>query len=320
MLTTHEVTEVPSELRPLVDIACRGDSIVLVTGPTGSGKTRLARYIHDHGSRRGRPFVTVNLASLHEGTFESELFGHERGAFTGAAQRRVGRLESAQGGTVFLDEIGELTPRLQARLLEFLQSRLISPVGSSREIKLDVRVIAATHRDLEAAVSRGEFREDLFHRLRIVPLRMRSLVERADDEFDALVHACLTETCRRAGRSVLRLSEQVAQRLETYDWPGNIRELHNLLEFAATASTGPEILPSDLPPWFNESGGIPSAAQLGVPSGLSYDVAVGLFEKTYLEGALKRFHWRVSRTAREIGMSKTTLLRRMHVLNLNSGI
>ena len=171
-------------------IACNSNSTVLITGDTGTGKTHLASMIHNNSTKKGKPFVVVNLATLHEGTLESELFGHEKGSFTGAEHKRIGRLEAAQGGTVFLDEIGELSPRLQSRLLEFLNSKTIVPVGSNRELQLDVRVIAATHKNLQVAVKNKEFREDLFHRLRVISLKLLPLRERYE-EFDGIVHDCL---------------------------------------------------------------------------------------------------------------------------------
>jgi DNA-binding NtrC family response regulator len=316
----------------LFKIAQRTDANVLIVGPTGSGKSLLAREIHEKSSRRDKPFVPVNLATLHEGTLESELFGHERGAFTGADQRRVGKLEMASGGSVFLDEIGELSPRMQARLLEFIQSRKISPVGSNRELRLDVRVIAATHRNLQRAVELGEFREDLFHRLRVVNLELRPLRER-EEEFDELVHEALSEFCGKSGRNLLRLSKDVAFRLENYSWPGNIRELRNVLEYAVLASESDELKTEDLPVWFLESGEkehlrVRSLAfcepeGVGFEAGLevSFRDAVDGFEKRYLERALGQTGWKINKTARKIGVNKTTLLRRIraHQLNRDEG-
>jgi DNA-binding NtrC family response regulator len=312
-------------------VAIGGDANVLITGPTGSGKSCLARRLHDEGRRSRKPFVAVNLATLHEGTFESELFGHERGAFTGAERARVGRLESAQGGTVFLDEVGELSPRLQARLLEFLQSRIIVPVGGNREIRLDVRVIAATHRDLNVEVGRRAFREDLFHRLRVVALALPSLSQRWR-ELDFLVHSCLESVIKShgqsqehsrgltTGRRVLRISREVAGLLERHDWPGNFRELRNVLEYAVFACETDEIRPEDLPEWFesksfehsSEAAEAASAFELSeIFARLDHPAAMARFERGYLHKKLEENGGKINRTARKIGMNKTTLLRRI---------
>lgn len=307
-----------------LEIAGRTDSTVLITGPTGSGKSRLAQEIHLSGRRSLRPFVTVNLASLHEGTLESELFGHERGAFTGAGQRRVGRIEMAQGGTLFLDEIGELTPLLQARLLEFMQSRTLTPVGSSRTQRLDVRVIAATHRDLARDVVAGRFREDLFHRLRVVTIALPGLGERAE-EFDEILHACLEEVCAATDRSIRSLSAGVAEKFESYSWPGNIRELRNVLEYAVQAARQDEITLDDLPVWFvsrdselirtseAESGAL---GNFQMPLTLDFQATLARLEREYLVRALRRCRGRINHTARSIGLSKTTLIRRMRTYGL----
>ncbi len=314
------------EFRMPLEIAKRSDATVLIMGPTGTGKSTLAREIHDSGTRQNQPFVTVNLATVHENTLESELFGHEKGAFTGADARRVGRLEMARGGTVFLDEIGELSPRLQARLLEFLQSRTIIPVGGNREIALNVRVIAATHQDLERAVRAGTFREDLFYRLRLLPIRTLPLIERTED-FDSIVHDCLEAVCREAKRSILRLSEDVARRLEAHHWPGNFRELRNVLEYAVLASSDGVIRVEYLPAWFvrgrsdsataTESD---DSAQLGVAEfklSMSYDESIGRFEREFLLRALNRNRWRINRTAAAIGLNKATLIRRIRAYSIH---
>ena len=317
------------EVVPLFKMACRGESTVLITGATGTGKTSLARKIHEGSSRSSKPFVAINLATLHEGTLESELFGHERGAFTGAEQKRMGRLESAQGGTVFLDEVGELPLRLQARLLDFLQSQVISPLGSNREVRLDVRIIAATHRNLSEAVQKREFREDLFHRLRVVNISMKALKERTD-EFDSILHSSLYEVCEKEGRQILRISSSAAEIFENYSWPGNIRELRNVLEYAVLASQNNEITHQDLPSWIFQSGvktSLKSAdstpvsmAVLGVaefPLTLNFQETLERFEKEYLYRALSRTGGRINRTAHQIGMNKATLIRRLRTYGLH---
>ncbi len=315
--TTHEI----------VKLASKSDASVLITGPTGTGKTYLAQEIHRSGSRKAKPFVVVNLASLHSGTFESELFGHERGAFTGAQQKRIGRLELAQGGTVFLDEVGELSPALQCRLLEFLQSRKITRVGGNQEISLDVRVITATHNDLAERVRQGSFREDLFYRLRVIQVPLLPLADR-EDEFDSWVHLFLNEICSKLNRRLLSLSEGIATRLEDYSWPGNLRELRNVLEYSVLACEGDRLEERHLPDWF----GIAVTKTTGpvlldtdeklfgmanLPLTFSYESTLSRFEKEYFKRALNYFRGGISRTARGIGMDKATLLRRLNSYDLN---
>jgi DNA-binding NtrC family response regulator len=315
-----------AKLERLLKMASESDATVLIRGATGTGKTTLARQIHDRSSRKHGPFVAINLATLHEGVLESELFGHEKGAFTGAEQKRAGKLELAQGGTVFLDEISELSPRLQARLLEFLQFRRLSPVGSNREIQLNVRIITATHRNLEQAVAQGGFREDLLHRIRVISIPLRSLQERAE-ELDALVHECLDWFASQANRTVLRISPSVAEKFERYSWPGNLRELRNVLEFAVLSSSGPEITHEDLPEWFLSAlepaeirleASLDSLEVAETQISSDYQNTINGFESEYLRRALGRNGGRVNRTARQIGLNKTTLLRRIKTYGLSA--
>ncbi len=305
-------------------IACDTDCNILITGDTGTGKSVLARKIHENSSRKSNPFILVNLATLHEGTLESELFGYEKGAFTGAERRRVGRLEMAHGGTVFLDEIGELSGKMQARLLEVLQSRTIIPIGSNREIKLNVRVIAATHRDLAKAVKMGQFREDLFHRLRVVSIHLKSLRERSD-EFEVLLKNCLRDVSQDVGCNLSNMTSEVQELFRSYSWPGNLRELRNVLEYSIRAAEGSVIKIEDLPTWFTTEskqqiiGKSPHSRILGVtevPLTLDFRATLENFQKEYLQFALSRNGGRICRTAHEIGLSKTTLIRRIRAYGL----
>ena len=228
--------------RSMLEVArrtARCDADVLVTGETGVGKTALARALHEWSARRPGPFVTVHLADLTPTLVESELFGYERGAFTGASTARIGRFESAQGGTIFLDEIGETPLAIQAKLLRIIQDRCFERVGGGRTVEVDVRIIAATRRDLGEAIRRGEFREDLFFRLSVVPLHVPPLRDRRDD-LDVLVPAILSRI-HATDRRVRSLSPAAWARLRAHSWPGNIRELESVLRRAAIFEDGDEL-------------------------------------------------------------------------------
>src|SRR6202008_3351168 len=205
------------------------DSTVLITGETGTGKELFARAIHKRSQRSGRAFISVNCAALAPSLISSELFGHEKGAFTGAIQRRLGRFELADGGTIFLDEVGELLPDTQVALLRVLQEREFERVGGTQRIHVDVRVIAATNRDLNAAAASGAFRKDLFYRLNVFPLEMPSLRERKED-IPVLVEYFIGRYGRKAGKTFRRVSKRTLDHLQSYLWPGNVRELQNVIE------------------------------------------------------------------------------------------
>jgi transcriptional regulator with GAF, ATPase, and Fis domain len=213
------------------------DSTVLITGETGTGKELIARAVHKRSRRSGDAFVSVNCAALAPSLISSELFGHEKGAFTGAVQRRLGRFEMADGGTIFLDEVGELLPDTQAALLRVLQEREFERVGGERPIHVDVRVIAATNRDLEAAVANGKFREDLFYRLNVFPIEVPPLRERKDDIL-MLVEYFVHRYANRAGKTIRSIDNKALDMLQSYDWPGNIRELQNVIERSVILSSG----------------------------------------------------------------------------------
>lgn len=222
------------------------DSTVLITGESGTGKTLLAKTIHDSSARARGPFAVVNCATLSENLLESELFGHVRGAFTGAVKDKTGRLQLAEHGTVFLDEIGEISPSLQTKLLRFLQEREFEKVGDTRTVKVDVRIVAATNKDLEREVKDGRFREDLYFRLNVIDLHMPSLRQRPEDIMDLTEHL-LTRAFLATGRQPRPLNEAAKKAILNYGWPGNIRELKNALERATILCSGESVTEEDLP-------------------------------------------------------------------------
>jgi Nif-specific regulatory protein len=235
--------------RKLLEMVARvapRETSVLILGESGTGKELVARALHAASPRAPRPFVAINCAALTETLLESELFGHEKGAFTGAVAQKKGKLEVAEGGTVFLDEAGEMTPALQAKLLRVLQQREFERVGGTRTLRLDVRMIAATNRDLSAEVKRGAFREDLYHRLNVVAIKVPPLRERAED-IPALARHFLERAVARCGRRVTALAEETERYLMSYSWPGNIRELENAIERAVVLGESEVLLPEDLP-------------------------------------------------------------------------
>src|SRR3954453_20104875 len=215
-------------------------STVLITGETGTGKELVARAIHNRSAQRDMPLIKVNCAAIPESLLESELFGHVRGAFTGAATSKKGKFALADGGSIFLDEIGTMSPALQAKLLRVLQEREFEPLGAERTEKVDLRVIAATNRDLRQMVAEGKFQEDLFYRLNVIPIELPPLRERRDD-IPSLVEHFIRKHAQRTGRRVERIEDAVLAALQQYDWPGNVRELENTIERAVVLSTGPVI-------------------------------------------------------------------------------
>ena len=242
--TEHNFDEIVGDSQPLlallrqVDKVAPTDSTVLIYGETGTGKELIARAIHDRSNRKNRPLVKVNCSAISAGLVESELFGHVKGAFTGAFERRIGRFELADGGTIFLDEVGELPLDTQVKLLRVLQEREFEPVGSSRSVRVDVRIICATNRNLEESIKAGTFRSDLYYRLNVFPLEVPPLRERRSD-IDQLATFFVSRYARNLGKKITGISQAARQKLLTYAWPGNIRELQNLVERAVILSTGP---------------------------------------------------------------------------------
>ncbi|MEM1210314.1 MAG: sigma 54-interacting transcriptional regulator [Planctomycetota bacterium] len=296
---------------------------VLLSGASGTGKEVAARAIHALSPRRDEPFVAVNCAAFSESLLESELFGHEKGAFTGASEQRAGVFEVADGGTLFLDEIGELPSGSQAKLLRVLQERRFMRVGGSRELSCDVRIIAATNRDLEAEAALGRFREDLYYRLSVFPIAMPPLAERRED-IRPLAEHFLEQVRAETGLAVQGFGEAAVARLETYAWPGNIRELRNVVERAVLVCNG-VIEPNDLALRPDRSSlSEPAAAPQPMPSDVARPDggAVGAeesaedAERRLVENALSACRWNVSATARELGVTRDVLRYRIRKFGL----
>jgi DNA-binding NtrC family response regulator len=292
------------------------DLTVLIRGESGTGKELVAQALHDRSARRSRPFVAVNCAAISRELVESELFGHEKGAFTGADARRAGRFEAAEGGTIFLDEIGDMPTETQAKVLRVLEERSFERVGGTRPIQVDVRVVAATHRNLEKEVEKGAFREDLYYRLRVVEIELPPLRDRRED-IPALVDRLLAQTADRLGRDKKRLGPEALTHLTRHSWPGNVRELRNVIEQAAVLASQDEIRSDDLRLGTAGTPG-PSA---GTPApGVSFAEAkkdaVEGFEREYLLTALRRHGGNISRTAESIGMVRQSLQQKIRELGL----
>jgi DNA-binding NtrC family response regulator len=290
------------------------DSTVLLTGESGVGKERLARFIHARSERTAGPFVAINCGALPESLLESELFGHAKGAFTGATRDRAGLFEAAHGGTLLLDEIGEVPPPLQVRLLRVLQEREVRRLGENHDRRVDVRVIAATHRDLAAEVAAGRFREDLFYRLGVLSLAIPPLRERPDDVLP-LARLKLLETAARFGRDVRGFTPAAAHRLLAYAWPGNVRELHNAIERAVVFAESDHIDAEDLPEPTRSitpaPSGSPSSAPPIAPSTNPEDQTLAAIERAHILAVLEASAGNRAEAARRLGIGSATLFRKL---------
>jgi DNA-binding NtrC family response regulator len=292
----------------LIDNLSHSDATVLITGESGTGKEVVARALHDRSPRRSAPFVAVNCGALPGDLLESEMFGHVRGAFTGAVRDRLGRFDLASGGTLFLDEVGDLPLPLQVKLLRVLQDGTFERVGESTSRTSHARIVAATNVDLRAAVAAGRFRDDLFYRLRVVPIEIPPLRDRRED-LEPLARALLARVAARQGRS-LRLSPDALRVLLGHDWPGNARELENALEYAVAVCRGQTILPEDLPE-LSDRPTPPAPVETPAPH-----VDAAPAEPLNLRDVLDANHWRRGDAARSLGISRSTLWRKMREAGL----
>ncbi len=294
---------------------------VLVRGESGTGKELVARAIHFNSTRKNEKFVAINCSAIPETLFESELFGHEKGSFTGADQRKIGRFQYAEGGTLFLDEVGDLSPNMQVKLLRVLQEKKFTPVGSNREIESDVRIIAATNRNLDEMIKTGAFREDLFYRLNIIPVILPPLRERKDD-IDHLVSLFVTKFNKAHEKEITGVTAEAMASLKKYQWPGNIRELENVIEHAFIIESENVLSMVGLP---EKITGVPSSAlpqllghsieedeaQPTEQELLDFNRQKELFEKEFIIKALKTFKGRINQTALHANIPKKTLLRKI---------
>jgi DNA-binding NtrC family response regulator len=287
----------------LVQTVSASDATVLVTGESGTGKELVARAIHAGSARRYNPMVVVNCGALPEGILESELFGHEAGAFTGARYRRKGKFEAASGGTIFLDEIGDITPRVQVELLRVLEEKTVTRLGGNTPIPVDFRIVAATNKDLQDLVKRGEFREELFWRLNVFVIDIPPLRERPED-VPLLAEHFLARFCRAMSRRDMNLSPAALAALQTYTWPGNVRELQNAIERAVVVGTPPLIEVADLPLRVSGAPARPGPGSLAE------------CEKAHVQSVLESAGWNITRAARILEVDRVTLYNKIRKYNL----
>jgi len=309
-------SRVMRDLYHLLETVAATSSTVLIAGETGTGKELAARAIHHSSPRRANRFVAINCSAIPETLLEAELFGHVRGAFTGAVVTRQGRLEQAQKGTLFLDEVGTMSPALQAKLLRVLQEREFERVGDSHTIKIDVRVIAATHSDLARMVADGSFRQDLFYRLNVIPVNLPPLRDRRDD-IPLLVQHFLQKLCADLRRPTVTVSQDALRRLMAYSWPGNVRQLENIVERALTFSQGrPQIEVVDLGPEIGDPAQAALAEGPWLPDeGLDFEAYIGGLELALIRRSLERTQGNKRQAAKLLNLKRTTLIEKLKRLD-----
>lgn len=300
----------------LIEKIAATNSTVLICGESGTGKELVARAIHYNSDRKDEPMVPVNCGAIPEDLLESELFGYEKGAFTGAVKTRMGRFELASGGTIFLDEIGDMSPSLQVKVLRVLQEHEFERLGGVKSIKVDIRIIAATHRDLEKRVKEGSFREDLYYRLNVIPLYLPPLRERRSD-IPLLIQHFIEKFNSEKKQHIVGISPDVINCFMEYHWPGNVRELENLIERLVILKGKGTITKADLPEKIVGSGSGDRLHSVAIPdSGISFNKAVSDFEKELILQALKKTKWVKNRAAHLLQLKRTTLVEKMKKINI----
>ncbi len=313
------VSDPMKEIFDLVDRVADTDSTVLILGESGTGKELVANAIHYKSRRVNRPLVPVNCAAIPEELLESELFGHVKGAFTGAVATRMGRFEMANGGTIFLDEIGDMSPKLQVKLLRVLQERKFEPVGSGRSMEVDVRIIAATNKNLEKAVKERAFREDLFYRLNVIPVKIPPLRDRKSDVPMLIQHFIQKFSHDNASLPPI-ISADAMEVLINYNWPGNVRELENVVERLAILKAGQSIYHKDLPEkLLSPTGKIVTSVQIP-DQGISFKRVVNEFENELILKALEKTDWNKNKAASLLKLNRTTLVEKIKRRHLEKGI
>jgi len=298
-----------AEVRELIRVTAPTEATVLLVGESGTGKEMAASAVHVHSNRADKPFVGINCAAIPENLLESELFGHERGAFTGAVKQRIGRFEEAHGGTLFLDEIGDMSPQLQSKLLRVLEERQFQRLGGNGQIHVDVRVVAATNQNLKEALASGQFRQDLYHRLNVVQIQFPPLRDRAGD-VELLANHYLRQFNELLGKRIAGFSEGALKLMRSFTWPGNVRELRNAIERAVIVETTDHIRPQSLPATVGEV--VTSEA---IPSNL--EDAVAQFERELIEKALRQNRGRINETGAALGITRHALRYRMQKLGMD---
>jgi transcriptional regulator with GAF, ATPase, and Fis domain len=295
----------------LVEKVADCDSTILITGETGTGKGLVAKAIHQNSKRKNKPFISINCGAIPENLLESELFGHVRGAFTGATVSKSGKFELADGGTIFLDEIGDMSPDLQVKVLKVLEEGEFEQVGGAKTIKVDVRVIAATHRDLPEEVHNGNFREDLFYRLYVIPIGLPALRDRKSD-IPYLASYFMQLSNYKNDRKIEGISEGALQVMLGYSWPGNVRELRNVIERLVVLLGAGKITTKDLPPELKGASGYSSAPGLEITDdGICLNSAVTEFEKALILQSLEKTKWVKNKAAKLLQLNRTTLVEKI---------